>query len=77
MAKKTIDKTNTECRQRLQDPKKFDKRSFRSKRASKKTRIILACPKGKYDPRRKKCKVGLEAQSIVKKLNKDGTCPKF
>jgi len=72
-----IDKTKTECRKRVADPRKFDKRSFRSKRLSKETRIIIACPKSQYDSKKKKCKVGMQKQSIIKKKNKDGSCPKF
>jgi len=72
-----IEKTKTECRKRVKDPKKFDKRSFRSKRLSKRTRILVACPKGQYSSKLKRCKVGMQTQSIIKKKNKDGSCPKF
>ena len=72
-----IEKTKTECRKRVEDPKKFDRRSFRSKRLSKRTRIIVACPRGQYDTRRKRCKVGMKTQSIIKKKKKDGSCPRF
>jgi len=72
-----IDITKSECRKRMEDPKKFDKRSFRSKKINKNTRIIVACPKGEYDSKNKKCRVGLQIQSFIKKKNNNGTCPKF
>ena len=71
-----IDITKNECRKRQTNPNKFDKRSFRSKKVSKRTRIIIGCPRGKYNQKTKKCKVGTKIQSIIKKKNKDGTCPK-
>lgn len=65
------------CRKRQKDPKKFDKRSFRTKKVSEKTSLVVGCPQGKYDSKKKKCKVGTQVQSVIKKKNKDGTCPSF
>jgi len=74
-----IEKTKTTCRKRIVDPKKFDKRSFRTKDVGRKgfTKIIVACPKGEYNARKKRCSVGMKTQSIIKKKNKDGSCPRF
>lgn len=56
-------------RTRVKDPKKFDKRSFRTKDVGKPghTKIIVACPKGKYDSKKKRCKVGMQTQAIIEK----------
>lgn len=62
-----VETTKNYKRYRKADPKKFDKRSFRVKSVSKNTKIIVGCPKGKYSPSRKRCKVGLKIQSILKK----------
>ena len=72
----SIEKGKNWCRKRIKDPKKFDKKSFRVK-SNKKTKVVIGCPKGKYDSASNTCKVGTRVQSIMKKKNKDGTCPKF
>ena len=54
-------------RYRQKSPKRFDKRSFRVKQVSKKTKIILACPKGKWSPKTNRCKGNMQVQSILKK----------
>jgi len=70
-----IEKSKTTCRKRVVDPRKFDKRSFRAKKVSEKTTIIFACPIGKF--KKGRCSVGMQTQSIIKKKNKDGSCPRF
>lgn len=76
MSKKRIDITKNFCRKRIVSPKKFDKRSFRTIKPDKNTRITVACPKSKYNLRTKRCKVSLKTQSIAKrKIN--GRCPVF
>lgn len=68
-------------RERLEPPGKFDRRSFRiTKRGSKE--IVIGCPKGHWDARRKRCKVGTRAQSILhpmtkKAMEKVRTNPRF
>ena len=59
-------------RQRVKSPKKFDKRSLRIKDVGRPggTKIIVGCPKGKYDPKRKRCKVGTQTQAILKERTK-------
>lgn len=65
-----IEKTKKYVRVRLRSPKLFDKRSFRTIDPGRKgyTKLVVACPKGKYDKRKKKCKVGMKAQALL--LNK-------
>ena len=55
------------CRQRLEDPKRFDARSFRTVAVPgrKDRKIVTACPAGKYQPRNEVCTVGLKAQSML------------
>lgn len=57
---------------RVKSPSKFDKRSLRIKDVGRKgyTKIIVGCPKGKYDPKKKRCKVGTQTQAILKPRNK-------
>ena len=52
---------------RQENPKKFDQRSFRVKKVDEDTELVIGCPKGKYSPKAKKCKVGTRVQSILKK----------
>lgn len=56
-------------RKRIKDPKKFDKRSFRTKDVGRPEhhKIIIGCPKGKYNAKTKKCKVGMQVQSVMEK----------
>lgn len=71
-----IDITKNFCRKRIRSPKQFDRRSFRVVKPNKNTFITTACPKGKYNPKTKRCKVGLKTQSIAKrKIGKK--CPIF
>lgn len=52
---------------RKESPAKFDKRSFRTIIRGK-NRIIIGCPSGKWDSKRKRCKVGTRVQSILKPI---------
>lgn len=49
---------------RLVSPKKFAKKSLRTIKRGRK-RIIVGCPKGKYDVKRKVCRVGTRAQAVL------------
>lgn len=65
--------TKSYIRKRQKNPSKFDKRSFRTKIPCKKnrekcpTKIIVGCPRGKYDAKRKRCKVATQVQSVLKR----------
>jgi len=61
------DVTKNYIRKRKKNPKYFDKRSFRTKQVNSKTKIIVGCKKGKYSAKNKRCKVGLELQSVLEK----------
>lgn len=50
------------CRVRLADPKKFAKKSFRVIRRGK-IKLTVACPKGSWDAKRRRCRAGTRAQS--------------
>jgi len=75
--KKQVHVTKTECRYRQASPAKFDPRSFRSKQVSSRTRLIVACPKGEWSSKAKRCKVGMELQSLIRKRTAEGACPKI
>lgn len=63
------------CSFRVRNPSMFDKKSFRTKKRGKNTRIVVGCPKGKYNRKTEKCKVGTRVQTILRrKVN--GKCPK-
>jgi hypothetical protein len=52
-------------RYRQKSPLKFDPKSFRVKTASRTTKLIIGCPKGKY--KKGRCVVGTRVQSILRK----------
>lgn len=50
----------------------FDPRSFRwIKRGT--TRLLVGCPKGKWDAKRGRCKVGTKARAVLRKAP-NGSC---
>lgn len=58
---------------RLKSPKKFAKKSFRVIDPGRKghTKFIVACPKGEWSRKRKRCKVGMQKQArLVEKKRK-------
>lgn len=47
-------------------PKRFDVRSFRTISLGRRgTKAVIGCPKGKYDPRTKTCRVGTRVQAVL------------
>ncbi len=62
------------CPERIEDPKKFDRRSLRTVKSGD-HRITVGCPKGKYDAKKKMCKVGTRIQRILHPEGERGTCP--
>lgn len=56
-------------RTRIQDPKKFDKRSMRTVDVGRPEhhKIIIGCPRRKYNSKTKRCKVGTQVQAIIEK----------
>lgn len=67
VAKKKVRYTKRYKRIRVRSPSYFDKDSFRTidPGRPKKTMLIIGCPKGKYDKKRKMCKVGTKVQAIL------------
>lgn len=43
---------------------RFDRRSFRTKKLPGGKLLLIACPKGKWAPRKQRCKVGMQRVSI-------------
>lgn len=52
--------------ERIESPSKFDKRSFRTITQPDGTEVTIGCPTGKFDAKRKRCKVGTRAQRVLK-----------
>lgn len=52
--------------ERKEDPKKFDKRSFRIIDIKPGIKATIGCPKGHWDSTKKRCKVGTRIQKIMK-----------
>jgi len=51
---------------RVCDKKKFDQRSFRVKAFGKRgIKATIGCPTGKWDPTKKRCKIGTVVQNIL------------
>lgn len=50
------------CRPRTKD--EFDSNSFFEKKSGKAT-IVIGCPKGKFDERRRRCTVGTRAFKMI------------
>ena len=69
-------------RERKKSPKKFAKGSFRTIKAGKK-KLIVGCPKRKWDPKKVwkkagktikgKCKAGMQVQSVLHPMKKNPT----
>ncbi len=59
---------------RVRSPKEFDPRSFRVIDPGRPgyTKLVIGCPKGKWDNRRKRCKVGTRVQAILRELERPG-----
>jgi len=59
-------KNYVHCRKK--NPSWFDKRSFRVKQVSKNVKIVIGCKKGKWDNKRKRCKIGTRVQKTMRKV---------
>lgn len=58
-----FDIAKTEYKIRVKSPKAFDKKSIRTVEGEC-VNVIVGCPKGQYDRKRKKCRVGMEKQAF-------------
>ncbi len=59
------DVTKNFIRKRQFSPKKCARGSFRMKEIGGGKKLVICCPKGKWNRRRQRCKVGTRAQSIL------------
>ena len=68
--KRKIDcpQTGRYCRERLVAPEKFDPRSFRTVTTRDGSRLVIACPKGKWNAEAGRCLVGTRLQTILRPL---------
>ena len=64
----------TFCEEKKSPTKAFDPRSFRWKSSGKgKAWLLVGCPKGAWQPRKKSCAVGLKLHAILRRTQ--GACP--
>lgn len=57
-------------RERLKSPKKFHKKSFRTKVYPSGHKILTACPKGDWDAKHKRCSKPVQIQAILHPLTR-------
>jgi len=57
-------------RTRVADPSEFEKESFRTIPAGSKHKLVIGCPKPYWKPRKKRCEVGTEVQSVLTRANR-------
>ena len=63
----------TFCEERVAPKTKFDRRSFRYKKSGK-AWILIACPRGKWNAKTDRCKVGTRAHKVLAPAH-GRTCP--
>jgi hypothetical protein len=61
------------CERRLAKLRTFDRRSFRWARRGRNW-ILVGCPKGQWNAKRARCKVGTKAKSILVAAKSDKPC---
>ncbi len=60
------------CKRTIEPKEAFDRRSFRWVKSGE-GRILIGCPKGKWDARSESCRVGTRAHEVVV-AQKSGHC---
>jgi len=63
----------TFCEETATAKSKFDKRSFRYKKSGK-AWILIGCPKGKWNAKSQRCRVGTRAHKVLAPSH-GGSCP--
>lgn len=58
------------CREQLAPVSKFDRRSFRTKVLPRGRRLVLGCPVGKWQPRKARCTIPMQAQAMLRPRSK-------
>lgn len=56
------------CRETLNPPGGYDRRSFRMKKLAKGKSVLVACPVGKWDQKKKRCRVGTRTHAILRPI---------
>jgi len=51
---------------RVRPKGQFDPRSFRTITLKRGVKAVIGCPKGKFDPKRKKCRAGTRIQKFLR-----------
>lgn len=59
--------------QRVRDPKRFDPRSFRTKKVDG-HRVTVGCPRGQWDPERGRCSRPVQLQRILHPKSEPNPC---
>jgi len=63
MKRKGCEKIGRYWHCRINPPGMFDRRSFRTKAVGKRgNKIVIGCPRGKFDAKRGRCKTGMQIQ---------------
>lgn len=63
------------CHKRLASPKTFARASFRVVSIGKGKKMVVGCPRGEFDRKRGRCRVGTRGQAILKPIAKGHCCP--
>ena len=69
---KGCEKVGNYWRCRQAPPSKFAKNSLRTISTKTGVKLIIGCPVGKYDAKKKRCKVGTKLQSKLYPIKKKG-----
>jgi len=59
------------CKKVVANKRRFDRRSFRWKRSGR-AMVLVACPRGHWNNRSQRCRVGTRAQKVLVQSN--GAC---
>jgi hypothetical protein len=63
------------CRSVKAPKRTFDPRSFRWIQRGR-SWILIGCPKGQWQPRKQRCRVGTRAHEVLAAVSKGGRCPR-
>jgi len=64
----------TYCERQLAPAGDFDRRSFRYKKSGT-SWLLIGCPQGKWQPRKKRCRVGTRGHKLLVPLGNRARCP--
>lgn len=72
MARKIV---GTFCERKFAPKSRYASGSFRWKKSGN-TWLLIACPRGQWQPRKKRCKKGTEGFAVLRKVKKGQRCRK-